>query len=225
MNSGIYALYWWEQDLVYIGLSQDLQSRKTEHYYRMRNSTHSNYKVQRSFNEFGIPDFIVLEYCTISNLNCRETWWTLEFDAIRNGLCLVEPGNVPYGALARNSKYSKATILKSFLCLSKGYSFTYISKRLNVPKSLLADIKHSRSHLWLLDKYPEVYACMLQASNNSNRCTVSASLIDPLGNVYVINDLPAFSREHFNLAKVPTHLYSLVNGRRDSYRGYRLYKL
>lgn len=50
MNSGIYALYWWEQDLVYIGLSQNLSSRKLEHLNKLKNNRHTNYKVQNTYN-------------------------------------------------------------------------------------------------------------------------------------------------------------------------------
>ena len=47
--SGIYALYWWEQDLIYIGLSQDLFSRKSQHYRSLKSSTHYNPKLQNAY--------------------------------------------------------------------------------------------------------------------------------------------------------------------------------
>jgi excinuclease UvrABC nuclease subunit len=53
MNSGIYALYWWEQDLVYVGLSRNLHRRRNQHMSSMVKNTHDNYKVQQAFNNFG----------------------------------------------------------------------------------------------------------------------------------------------------------------------------
>lgn len=32
---GIYALYWWDQDLIYVGLTQNLNKRKREHFNAM----------------------------------------------------------------------------------------------------------------------------------------------------------------------------------------------
>lgn len=114
MNSGIYALYWWEQDLVYVGLSQNLSNRKKEHFTLLKNNKHTNYKVQNAYNNFGIPDFIILEYVEdILKLPELEVYWCNELNALgKNGLCLVEPGVVGFGTNSNASKYSKIQILR-----------------------------------------------------------------------------------------------------------------
>lgn len=55
MTIGIYALYWEEQDLVYVGQSQDIARRFTEHKRKLKNTSHTNYKVQAAYNLYGIP--------------------------------------------------------------------------------------------------------------------------------------------------------------------------
>ena len=116
MNSGIYALYWWEQDLIYVGLSQNLSRRKQQHYYDLLANKHINWKVQQAYNNYGSPDFIVLEYGSMSNLSKLEQHWGNEFDVMgHRGLNIQEPGWGPgYGTSHNTSVYSQIQILKVF---------------------------------------------------------------------------------------------------------------
>jgi predicted GIY-YIG superfamily endonuclease len=169
-NIGIYALYWWEQDLVYIGLSQDLHSRKLEHLSKLERTVHTNYKVQSAYNLYGIPDFIILENCSISELPAKEIYWTHEFDALRTGLCIVEPGIVGFGVNSNASKYTKFQILKTFSLLYKNkLSFKEISKRTFVNEGIISDISAGRVHLWISEVYPDKHLAMVSIKNRNHR--------------------------------------------------------
>lgn len=60
MTIGIYSLYWEEQDLIYIGQSQNIERRFTEHLYKLKNNTHTNYKVQKAYITYGLPSTNIL---------------------------------------------------------------------------------------------------------------------------------------------------------------------
>lgn len=82
MTVGIYALYWEEQDLVYIGQSSRLEARHKEHLVDLSQKIHSNYKVQESYNSYGEPKHIIIEYCKIEELDALEIYWTNEFNSL-----------------------------------------------------------------------------------------------------------------------------------------------
>lgn len=236
MNSGIYALYWWGQDLVYIGLSQNLNNRRKEHFTLMRNNKHTNYKVQNTFNQYGEPEFIVLEYCSIPELPEKEIQWCTEFDALgTKGLCLVEPGKVGFGTNSNASKYTRQKILKIFSLLYRG-KFTYIqiSKKLNVSHELVKDISNGFTHLWLKEQYTEKYNQMLsvyrRGLGSSTRHTVyDTYIIQPDGNLFHVNNLYEIADKCFPIASnndrknIVEGLRRVIAGKRASYRGYTLY--
>lgn len=227
MDSGIYALYWWEQDLCYIGLSSRLSKRREEHYRMLQQSRHTNYKVQDAYDRFGPPEFIVLEYCSVTSLPDKESYWCKEFDALGpNGLCLVEPGIVGFGPDSNSSKYSKTLILKVFSLLYRGtYTGKEISERLSVPVMLISDIRNRKTHRWLEVSYPEKYLKML---NNNARDILANSkgirgvLLSPTGELIPVLSISNFCREFLSSIEDRSHISSLLRGKRKSHKGYRL---
>lgn len=222
MNSGIYALYWWDQDLVYIGLSQNLQERKTEHFSKLKNGRHTNYKVQNAYNQYGNPEFIVLEYCSISELTSKEIEWCQEFDALsQKGLCLVEPGVVGFGVSSNASKYQKLQILKIFRQLYlTNYGHKHIQELLNIPKTLVFDIYSGRAHLWLAEKYPQQYNLMRQKSRKTHQSHNSSQdkVLSPSGKVFTITNRQEFARLH---GLEPQHLRAVMLGTRKQHKGWK----
>lgn len=223
-NIGIYALYWWNQDLVYVGLSQDLASRGREHILDMKANRHSNYKVQDAFNKFGTPDFILLEYCSISELCDKEIYWTNEFDALNTGLCLVQPGVVGFGPFSNASKYSKLQILKVFryLYLTK-YTYIKISQMTGVHTNTVGDIRSGNSHLWLRDRYPKQYRSMTSKDRSNNSLSIKAEptlLIDPYNVVHECHNIRDFCRKN---SLINTCLGEVIRGTRKSHKGWKRY--
>lgn len=225
-NTGIYALYWWEQDLIYIGLSQSLALRKREHLYKCKNNKHTNYKVQEAYNLYGEPEFIVLEFCKVSELAIKEIYWCNEFKALEiNGLCLVEPGTVGFGASSNASKYTKLQILKVFSLLYKGkHTISQISSRLGVKESLCIDIAKGNTHGWLEEKYPKQYALMLNIKDRSKikyRINKKATL-QKEGILYDVYCVKEFCRTVFGKDTHSSGICRVISGKRDSYKGFSL---
>lgn len=237
MNSGIYALYWWEQDLVYVGLSQNLSNRKKEHFTLLKNNKHTNYKVQNAYNNFGIPDFIILEYVEdILKLPELEVYWCNELNALgKNGLCLVEPGVVGFGTNSNASKYSKIQILRCFSLLSsnKLYTTSEILYRLSFcNKSLLYEITSGTTHLWLREAYPTRYTKMLSnikpreviARGIYNKCNAIQKLVSPDGCIHEVSSITKFVGDYFKHKdpSIVRGLARVIDGTRKQYKGWKI---
>lgn len=229
MTTGIYSLYWEEQDLIYIGLSQNAENRFKDHIYDMKKQNHSNYKVQDAFNNYGEPNLIIIEECSIEELNIKEIQWMYEFDALgAQGLCIVEGGQVGFGTNSNASKYSKRTILKAFSLLYRTtLSQNKIASKLNINIYLIYDIARKNSHLWLKEVYPDKYKLMLK--NNLSRLGNSHSakekdIIYPLikspeGEIFKVENTRAFATLN-NLDHA--HLGKVLNGKRKTHKGWKL---
>ena len=228
-NTGVYALYWWDYDLVYVGLSQDLSRRKSEHYYHLVNNKHSNYKVQLAYSNHGLPDFIILEYCKLEDLPKKEIFWSGEFNAVNNinALGIVEPGVVGFGTNSNGSKYSKFQILKVFSLLYKNsISYTEIAKRTNTNKSLVQDIANSRTHLWIREVYPHQYAKMLDHKDRAHRKhreNIKAILIHEDGRKYQVFSIKDFCREILGNVTFSSSISRLIKGTRKSCKGFSVF--
>lgn len=227
MTTGIYSLYWEEQDLIYIGQSQNIEKRFKEHIYDLSKNKHSNYKVQNAFHKYGNPILNILEKCSINYLNELEIYWQNEFNSL-DSLDLVIAGQVGYGTDSNNSKYSKLKILRVFRLLTRTNSLNYksISKIIQVNRSLVVDIANSTAHLWLKDKYPKLYYKMQThdrcSSGNSilNNYTVLPKVVSPLKEIITVYNIRKFAIEH-NLHN--THLGEVIRGNRKSHKGWKLY--
>lgn len=229
MTTGIYALYWQEQDLVYIGQSQNIEARFKEHLNKMGKGTHTNYKVQDSYNLYGKPELVILEEANLDRLNDLEILWTKEFDSINNGLNIIEAGQVGWGVNSNASKYTKRQVLKVFSLLYRTeLSHREISIRCNVPISLSADIKNIKTHLWLRQMYPQQYAKMLVRDANGivSRTNSKHGLLKFInsitGNIETVENIYSFASKY---SLETTHLYKVISGKRKSHKGWSLVKI
>lgn len=224
MTIGIYALYWEEQDLVYIGQSQNIEARFKEHLNKMGKGTHTNYKVQNSYNLYGKPELVILEEAIIDKLNDLEILWTKEFDSINNGLNIIEAGQVGWGVNSNASKYTKWQVLKVFSLLTSGkfISAKVIATRIKVKLNLVSSIGSGESHKWLADTYPERYSLLLTRRAESLVCTANKEvmlILDPAGIVHEVTNISQFARQHgldaINLTRV-------LRGTRKTHKKWRV---
>lgn len=225
---GIYALYWWDQDLIYVGMTQNLNKRKREHSNAMHKNVHHNYQVQNAYHLYGTPEFIVLEYVdTLEQLADKEIAWCYELDALNteHGLCIIEPGISAYGTQARNSKYTKIDILRVFVLLYKtSLSYQEISDLTKVSAGNIKSIKLGKCHLWLKEKYPDKYGLMqkrrFKGTSNVNK---KYGLLQKNGTVYHIINIAQFCREIFGTEVTHQSAISAVlRGRKKSHKGFTL---
>lgn len=230
MAIGIYALYWQEHDLVYIGQSQNIEARFKEHLNKMSKNIHTNYKVQNSYNLYGKPELVILEEANLDKLNDLEILWTKEFDSINNGLNIIEAGQVGWGVNSNASKYTKRQILKVFSLLYRtDLPFTAIARKCGVSESLPNDIAKGRTHKWLKEVYPDKWA----KASKSRECSRYKSLpgktvMDPMGNIIKVRysadllDHPLLVGKKRDSTKAS--IVKLLNGTLSSYLGFRLVK-
>lgn len=235
MTIGIYALYWAEQDLIYIGQSQNIEVRFREHISLMRRCKHTNYKVQNTFNLYGVPTLNILEICKIEDTNTLEVYWTKEFDALQgsHGLCIIEPGLVGWGTNSNSSKYSRSSVLKVFsLLYKKNSTVPQIVSRTKVSKSVVQDILVGDSHLWLQEAYPTQYALMQsrvrQTSNISKKLQYTPKLVSPEGVIYEITNITEFCKCTLtsDATSVPSKVRGIarvIDGTRKQYKGWKVY--
>ena len=160
MKTGIYALYWEEQDLIYIGQSSRLEKRFNEHLVKLNNKTHDNYLVQRAYTRHDVPKYIILENCEIKQLNYLETLWTGEFNSLNttNGLNIVSPGQMN-GIYSSNSSYHYIRLLRVFsLLYSSTKTYKEIAEITKTNINLVGVIFRGTSHSWIVEKYPIEFA-------------------------------------------------------------------
>lgn len=93
-QSGIYMITNTINGKKYIGQSNWLKKRIGAHIYHLRNGTHSNIHLQRSFNKYGedVFDISILEYCDEEYLNEKEMYYIELYDTFRNGYNQTEGG-------------------------------------------------------------------------------------------------------------------------------------
>lgn len=230
--SGIYALWWEYDDSIYVGMSQNIEHRISQHCNTMIKGNHHNYLVQEKFNSIKkLPTCLILEeVCDIDSLPSREIFWVKELDTLRIGLNISEPGELSggYGVNCAASKYSKLQILWTFrLLYNSRLNCVNIQKLTGVSRNNIIAIKNGKIHIWLSNQYPYLYHRMLVnrssmgSGNEYYQNKEAVQVISPEGVVYIVNSVRGFAREH-NLYS--SGLSLLINNKLTTHKGWRLFK-
>lgn len=229
MTIGIYALYWREQELIYIGQSVNIEKRFKEHLSSLKYGKHINYKVQNAYNLYGEPEQIILEKTREEDLNKLEIIWMAEFNIDSSLLNITQGGSSGgSGIYNSNSKYTKRQLLKTFSLLYKTIlPYKNIEKRTGVSIDMCKKIVFSKNHSWIKDTYPHKFK---QLENNipvriNPNCRgghqhSDFKLRSPEGILHSgIYNIHKFATDH-KLCK--TNLNRLVNGKQKSHLGWTL---
>jgi hypothetical protein len=231
MTIGIYALYWEEQDLIYIGQSQNIKSRFKEHSSKLIRNKHTNYKVQNVYNIYGAPQLYTVEECNLNLLNELEIYWTEDFDSLnpQKGLNIIEAGTVGFGVNSNSSKYSKRQILKTFsLLYSTKLSYREISSKTGVSSGTVCDISNGYTHSWLKEGYPYKYILMLHRTSRQT-CAKTLGrqypkLISPDNIEYSVENILQFCSHHpvlsLNIENSRKNIGRLLLRTRSSWHGW-----
>ncbi len=226
---GVYALYWEDRGLVYIGQG-NLNTRYYSHLNDLKNNKHCNYKVQNAYDMYGVPQFVVLE-TNCGNLALSEMRWIQEFDCVRTGLNILPGGLQLAGINHPRSKFSRKTILKVLVLLWKTkMTYKSISYRLGVSISSIRDISNGRIHAWLSEEFTEAYNNMVQLRGIQKYSDITKKnypkLVDPTGVVHSITNIAQFCRNHPLLSNNwecnKTELGRLFKGSRMQHKGFKL---
>ena len=77
-ESGIYKILNLANGKIYVGSAFNLKKRESEHFHTLRNGTHHNYHLQKSFNKYGEKNFefnIIEQIFDKSLILQREQYW------------------------------------------------------------------------------------------------------------------------------------------------------
>ena len=232
MTIGIYALYWEEQDLVYVGQSVNIEKRYKEHINSLRKEKHFNYKVQDTYQLYGIPSLVILTICTIDLLDTNELFWVNEFDTLN----IAPAGSIVSSAYSRHSVYTKIQILLVFRALSNSLRKQIdISTSTGVGISTITAIATGTKRVWLKEKYPVHYQKMLDkaadrkklSSSGLRSCKYSGKeevkLLNPLGELVIVSHLMDFiNKSDFfcNKKSAYSGLHAVLSGVRLQFMGW-----
>lgn len=234
MTIGIYALYWEEPDLVYVGLSSNIENRFRAHKQTMCSLTHSNTKVQSTYIRYGLPHFFILEKCEIQDLELKEKVWTEEFDSLnpKYGLNITSPGSFGgSGTYGSRSEYTRLQILLAFrqVSSSKYKTAKEIQDQTGVGKDTVTAICAGIGHTWLKVEFPYRYSlmCIRRAERNTvvnikNKLLWNIELISPTLQTVVCTNITKFAAEN---GLDQGHLSKVINGKRNSHKGWKLKRI
>lgn len=92
---GIYKIENKVNGKVYIGQSNNIEVRWTNHRSELKHNCHHNKILQRAWNKYGSEnfDFIIIEECKLDELNSKEIYWIEHFNSYNFGYNLTFGGN------------------------------------------------------------------------------------------------------------------------------------
>ena len=229
MTIGIYKLTFEGTDRVYIGQSQSIEYRYTQHLNYLKRDVSSK-KLQEAYTKYGKPLLVILAECEKEELDSLEDEAIAVYNSFNDGFNSLENArDVPIlvGEVHPGSKYSNAQITEAFLLLIEStYTHQQIAEKTGVSKNMVNHIAAGTCHTWLKTTFPEEYSKLIEnkpmAGTSKERCKVYPLVKGPEGIIYLIDNLRKFSREH----GIPySSLNSLVNFRTKSTKGWEVYKV
>ena len=90
----IYCIENLENNMRYIGQTQDFKKRLREHKYMLKKGIHPNSYLQNAWNSYGEQNFIFypLEECTVEELDEKEMFYIKKWSTLEEGYNQVEGG-------------------------------------------------------------------------------------------------------------------------------------
>lgn len=237
MSCGIYLLRFSGTDAVYIGQSNRVEYRYTQHLYKLRNKT-SSQKLQKAFETYGVPSLEIILECPEDDLDINEKEAIGIWNSAIAGLnTYEEPRGSPIG-LSRergeNSATSKYTneqisLVLFYLVYNNTMTAKQISEETSVGVHTVRAVSSLNEHIWLKEAYPKEYELLEQYKGMSNKSYKydSASrgitypdILSPEGIIYSnISNVKQFCREH---GLQDSNFLLLLKGRRKSHKGWKL---
>lgn len=221
MNSGIYALYWYDQDLVYIGQTNNFSVRKYEHFRLFKTGSASNHKLKNAYDLYGEPTFEILSFCPVDQLDTEEYFYIKEFNSVKQGLNILDkPFGTGKDTEHQAAKFSKEQILDVVEQLISGKSLESISQTRKISKAVISSILNQHRHTWIPEKYKELLSIELskrQLKPARDSSSQNYWIKSPENILYKITNIAEFSREHKLL---DTKLNEVLRNKRQSHCGW-----
>lgn len=230
MTIGIYMLQFTGTKKVYIGQSNNIETRFNNHKYILNKGVGAK-KLQTAYNIYGLPQLEILVECNEEDLNTCESESISIFNSIDDGFNTysdTKRGSALHGQEHPNSKYSDNIIetVFNYLVDSPEKTQKEIESITGVKRSTIREISTGNNHTWLSDKYPDRYVIML--SRKHNRCTSAAigltypDMLSPEGDIHKIENLREFAAR-YSLDR--RNLYKLFKGTCKSVKGWTIHNV
>lgn len=233
MTIGIYVLKFPNTDKVYIGQSNDIESRYTRHLRSMFTGT-SSIKLNLAYQKYGKPTFDILCECSYDELDTTENEAIEIYNSVSNGFNTYNAArgySMYSGSKHYNSKYTYNQIEECFfLLLDSTNSIKYISEITGISQGSINVLSRGMSHKYLKELYPNEYESLISLVGSRRRHVNSAgargieypSIICPQGTIYTdITNLKEFAKIH-NLPYDGLHRVMNKSRGRISVKGWKL---
>ena len=234
MTCGIYILKFSNTSKVYIGQSENIEKRRTDHYRNYRKGILPK-KLAEAFQLYGYPNVEILIECSKDELNSLENEAIGVFDSVNSGFNTLSraedaPTKGSPGELHWNNKYTNEEILTVFYFIlhNPNDSLKSVSDELNISYYVVKDVAAGIKHIWLKEADPIGYDKFLaiKASRTSGipakaRGIKYPKVISKDGTIYEIDNLTQFAKMH-NVNSGALH--AVLKGKVPRCKGFRLYK-
>lgn len=231
MHCGIYSLSFSSTDKIYIGMSKEIEYRYKKHLEALNGNRHTNYLLQNEFNkQKEIPKLTIIEECIEKDLPNKEIYYISKFKEVNRVLNLTEGGTggatSGSGEAHPRSLLSKEDYEEIFKLLgSTKLTQKEISSKLNVSIHIINDIAKGKTHVYLHEKYPELWASINNRigkhSTVAEKYTQDIYLENRKLNIVVkILNITEFCKEYY--IKNRPNISSVINGKRKSAEGWIL---
>lgn len=226
MTIGIYKLSFTGTNQVYIGQSQNIEYRYSQHLSYLKRGRNSK-KLQIAYIKYGIPNMEVIVECSLEDLDSLENGAIEVYDSFNNGLnSLEEAGYMPIlvGENHPGAKYSNEQIAAAFILLvNTELTHQQVADKTGISKNMVNHIAAGTCHVWLQQEFPEEFAMLAsrkpKAGTSSERGVIHPKIMSPEGNVYTVDNIRAFGREH----SLPySSLVYFITGQRKNMRGWSI---
>jgi hypothetical protein len=238
MTCGIYLLKFFGTHKVYVGQSQNIEKRYTQHVNNLINGT-ANYKLLEAYAMFSTPGYEIVAETNIQDLDTTENEAIQIWNAVDDGFNIYSSANESptysgygYG----NSKYLKEDLIRVFnLLVHTDKTFAEIHAITGIPEATIATISSTKAHIWLKDDFPEDYAVLVNKTkirkqlisstvvsdklSAKARGIIYPKIKDPDGIIHVIDNAYKFAKQN---GLAPNHFQEVLNGHRKSHKGWKV---
>ena len=159
-KSGIYCIINTINNKRYIGLTNDLWRRISEHRRHLKEDIHYNNHLQRAYNKYGRISFDVsiLEFCDEAILPEREIYWIDKYDSFNNGYNQNAGGDINKGKYGEDNPTFNTTLFTFYhdeFGIEENVTKYYLYNKYNIPEPNMSKLINGKTKSccgWKLDK-------------------------------------------------------------------------
>lgn len=160
----------------YIGLTNNIQRRRSRHFTDLKCNRHDNSFLQKEYNIYGLENFsfevIYNGDCTYEEISDKEKYYIKEYDSYYNGYNQNEGGN--FGPSNGGSHLTKSDIFN--ICAALEFCSrpgAILAKMFEITTTTVSRIKHKANHIEIIAEYEKmpleerqkIYQIFLNSSN------------------------------------------------------------